>query len=59
MKLSFYPRLILVILLAVALSEFAPEAVNAVLILILAGLFLSHYKAFAVLGQQLGNLKGA
>lgn len=56
--LGFYPKLAIVILLAVAASEVAPEAVNAVLLLILLGLVLGHYGAFASLAGVLGSIGG-
>lgn len=58
MTLPFYARLALVCLIAVALSEAIPEAVNAVLILILAGIILGHWEKFSFLAQALGTLKG-
>jgi len=56
-NLGFYPKLVIVILLAVAASEAAPEVVNTVLVLILIGLLLSHWGQFAGLTKILGTLK--
>lgn len=58
MKIPLFARLALVILISVALSEVAPEAVNAFLILILVGVVLGHWKAFQVLASTLSSLKG-
>lgn len=56
MTLPFLARLVIVILLVVALSQVAPEAVNAILILVLIGILLSHYKSFQGLTSILANL---
>lgn len=55
-QIPFAARLVIVILLAVALSEAIPEIVNAILILILAGLILGHYRQFSGLANVLGDL---
>lgn len=56
MKLPFIARLIIVILLVVALSQVAPEAVNAVLALVLVGIVLSRWKSFQGLTQVINTL---
>jgi hypothetical protein len=56
-SLGFYPKLAIVILLAIAMAEAAPEAVNAVLVLILLGLILGHWAQFSGLAKILGSVK--
>lgn len=56
MKLPFIARLIIVILLTVAISQIAPEAVNAILFLILVGILLSHWRSFQGLTQIVATL---
>jgi len=57
-QLPFLARLVIVILLTVALAEFAPEAVNALLALILIGIVLSHWKDFQALTKVIATLGG-
>lgn len=56
MKLPFIARLIIVILLVIAISQAIPEAVNAVLVLVLIGIVLSDSKTFSGLAQIVGSL---
>jgi hypothetical protein len=56
MKLPFLARLIIVILLVVALAQVAPEAVNAVLALVLIGIILSRWRSFQGITQIIGTL---
>lgn len=56
MKIPFLAKLVIVILLAVALAEFIPEAVNAVLILILVGVILGNWKEFEGIAVLIGSL---
>jgi hypothetical protein len=46
MKIPFLLKLLIVILLTIALSEFAPELVNYVLLLILIGAILGNWQEF-------------
>jgi len=55
--LGFYPKLAIVILLAIAAAEVSPQAVNALLILILLGLILGHWGQFSGLTKILGSVK--
>ncbi len=54
--LPFYGRLAIVIVIVVALSEAMPEVVNYLLLLILIGLIVGHYKQFAYLNVLLGTV---
>lgn len=54
--MNLIARLIIVIALTVILAEIAPEAVNAILLLILIGLVLSNWKAFSQLNSLIGTL---
>jgi len=56
-QLGFYPKLAIVILLAIGLAEIYPELVNAVLFLILIGLLLGHWSDFSGLAKILGTIK--
>lgn len=56
MKLPFIARLIIVILLVVALAQIAPEAINAILSLVLVGIILSRWKSFQALAQVIGTI---
>jgi len=56
MKIPFYAKLALVILLAVALAEVMPEVVNSILVLILIGVVLGHWQKFSFLASALGTL---
>lgn len=55
-NLPFYGKLAIVILLAVAFSEAYPKAVNYLLLLVLIGLVLGHYKQFSFLTEVLGSI---
>jgi uncharacterized membrane protein len=46
------------VIVAMLAAEVAPEAVNAVLILILVGLVLGHYSEFSFMADWLGTLSG-
>lgn len=56
MKLPFIARLIIVLLLVIAISQIAPEATNAILLLVLIGIVLSRWKSFQGLTQIVGTL---
>lgn len=56
MQLPFVARLIIVILLVVALAQIVPEAINAILSLVLVGIILSRWKSFQGLTQVIGTL---
>lgn len=58
MTLPFAARLVIVILLVVALSEFAPELVNAVLAIILIGVVLSGWREFQGVTKIIATLGG-
>ena len=54
--MNFYIKLGIVILLVVALSEAAPDLVNAILVLILIGAILGNWQEFSGLAAILGTL---
>lgn len=54
--MNFYLKLGIVILLVVALSEAAPDLVNAILVLILIGAILGNWQEFSGLASILGTL---
>jgi len=56
MKLPFIVRLAIVILITLAISSVAPEAVNYILVLILIGAVLSNVPAFSGLAAIFGTL---
>ena len=56
MKIPFLGKLAIVILITVAMAEIAPEAVNAVLVLILVGAILGNWQEFKGLVDVLGSL---
>lgn len=56
MKLPFLAKLAIVILITVAISEIAPEAVNYILLLVLVGAVLGNWKEFAGLATLFGSL---
>lgn len=56
MTLPPIAKLVIVILLVVAIAEFAPEWVNAFLGLVLIGVILSHWQNFAGLASAIGTL---
>lgn len=47
---------IVALLVVIALSEVMPEAVNAVLVLVLIGILLMRFPAFAGLVNSIGTL---
>jgi hypothetical protein len=57
LDIGFYPKLAIVILVAIAAAEANPELVNAVLVLILLGLVLGHWSQFSGLASILGTVK--
>jgi hypothetical protein len=58
MNVQLYARRIIVILIVVGLSGVIPEAVNAVLILILVGLVLNHWTKFSWLATWITAIFG-
>jgi len=54
--MNFYVRLIIAILVVLALAEVAPEVVNAILLLMLVGMILGRWPAFAWLANIIGSL---
>jgi len=52
----FYARLVVVIVLVMALAEAIPEAVNAILVVVLVGIALRRASSFAKLFDWLGKL---
>lgn len=54
--MSQVAKLILAFLVVIALAEVMPEVVNAVLILILIGIVLMRFPAFAGLAQTIGSI---
>jgi ABC-type polysaccharide/polyol phosphate export permease len=50
---NFYVRLIIVILIVVAIAEFAPGAVNWLLLVVLAGMVIMNADQFAKLVASL------
>ena len=55
-SLGFYPKLAIVIVIAIGLAELYPEFVNAVLFLVLVGLILGHWGQFSGLAKILGTV---
>lgn len=55
MKLPFIVRVVIVVILAVTLSEVAPEITNAILFLVFIGILLANYKKFSGLFVSLGG----
>ncbi len=49
-------KYILAVLIVIALAEAAPKAINTILILILAGVFLKRAGAFTGLFKMIGSL---
>lgn len=49
-------KFILAVLVVVALADFIPSAVNAILALILIGIILMQYPKFSDLVKQIGTL---
>jgi len=47
--MNYYAKLVIVILLVIGAAQFAPEAVNVLLLLILAGMVLMQSGQFAAL----------
>ena len=58
MTFDKFARLGVAVVVTMLLSEAMPEAVNAVLILILIGLILGHYSSFTFMSDWLGKLAG-
>lgn len=56
--LPFAARLVIVILLVIALAEFAPDIVNAVLGLVLVGIVLSGWRDFAGITKIFATIGG-
>lgn len=56
MTSSFYVRLIITVLIVVALAQFVPEAINAFLVIVIAGMLIMNAGQFASLIKTL-NLK--
>jgi hypothetical protein len=54
MKIPFYGRLVVVVLVVLAVSQFAPEPMNYVLLLVLIGVLLSKSEIFGNIFNQLG-----
>lgn len=51
--MSYYSRLIMVVLIVIALAQFIPEAVNWVLVLVLASILILQAGQFSRLIAQL------
>ncbi len=51
--MSFYVKLIIVVLLLIALAEFIPEAVNTLLVVVLAGMLIMQSNQYARLISSL------
>lgn len=58
MSLPFVARLVIVILLTIALAEFAPDMVNAILGLILIGIVLSNWRSFQGITKIISTIGG-
>ena len=54
--MSFVFKLAIVILIVAALAEYAPELVNAILILVLLGMVLGNWKSFSGIASVFGSL---
>ncbi|WP_322510722.1 hypothetical protein [Chloroflexus sp.] len=54
--MNFYIRLAIAIIVVLVLAEFAPEAVNAVLILLLVGMLLGRRRSFEMLAAFIGTI---
>ncbi len=54
--MSTITKIIIAFLVVIALAEVMPEAVNAVLILILIGILLMRWPAFAELASTIGSI---
>ena len=54
--MNIYVKFILALIVVVALAEFIPEAVNAVLILILAGMIVLNPNVYGSLAKTIGSL---
>ena len=51
--MTFYPKLIVIVLIVLALAQFAPRAVNVLLGLILIGMLLMQSSRYSALIAQL------
>lgn len=51
--MNYYVKLIIVVLIVVALAQFFPEAINAFLVLVLAGMLIMNANQFAALVKTL------
>lgn len=51
--MNYYVKLVIVVLLVIGVAQFAPQAVNILLLLILAGMVLMQSGQFAALVAQL------
>jgi len=58
MTLPFAARLVIVILLTIALAEFVPDLVNAILGLILVGIILGNWKSFQGITTIISSIGG-
>lgn len=58
MSLPFAARLVIVVLIVIALAEFAPDAVNSILALVLVGIILSGWKDFAGITKIFSTIGG-
>ena len=54
--MNFYVRLTIAILIVILLAEVAPEAVNALLALLLVGLIVGRWQAFAGLAYIIASV---
>ncbi len=59
MKIPFYARIVIVVLIVLAISEISPEVVNAVLLLVLIGLILGRFQYFQGLFKVINSFGGA
>lgn len=51
-------RIAIVVLIVIALAEFAPKAINAILVLVLVGMVLNRFQAFKGIFQILNSFGG-
>lgn len=54
--MNFYVRLAIAILVVLALAEVAPGAVNAILLLLIVGMALGRWPAFAWLANFISRI---
>lgn len=57
--MKFYATLLVAFVVVLLLAEISPQAVNALLILILLGIFLGRYEAFQGLITAIARSVGA